>query len=125
MPQPPLSHHHIRRLRPGRTPVDIRDGLQRGLILTVLPSGRKQFAVRYRFRGTQRRYRLGEFPSLSLAHARKKADAPASHVAPDDPRPWAIPVLKTVARTGEGVPELLDAVDQHREYLDESGQLRI
>ena len=62
---------------------------------------------------------------VDLAHARKKADAPASHVAPDDPRPWAIPVLKTVARTGEGVPELLDAVDQHREYLDESGQLRI
>ncbi len=62
---------------------------------------------------------------VDIAHARKKADAPASHVAPDDPRPWAIPVLKTVARPGEGVPELLDAVDQHREYLDESGQLRI
>ena len=62
---------------------------------------------------------------VDLAHARKKADAPASHVVPDDPRPWAIPVLKMVAQTGEGVPELLEAVDQHREYLDESGQLRI
>jgi LAO/AO transport system kinase len=38
---------------------------------------------------------------------------------------WAIPVLKTVAQTGEGVPELLDAVDRHREYLEESGQLGV
>ena len=34
-------------------------------------------------------------------------------------------MLKTVAQTGEGVPELLDAVEKHREYLDESGELRI
>ena len=37
---------------------------------------------------------------------------------------WTIPVLKTVAQTGEGVPELLGAVDRHREYLDDSGELR-
>ena len=44
---------------------------------------------------------------------------------PDRSDGWAIPVLKTVAQTGEGVPELLDAVDQHRAYLGESGQLEI
>ncbi len=38
---------------------------------------------------------------------------------------WAIPVLKTVAQTGEGVAELLDVVDQHRQYLEESAQLEI
>ena len=38
---------------------------------------------------------------------------------------WAIPVLKTVAQTGEGVPELLDAVDRHREHLEESGELEV
>ena len=38
---------------------------------------------------------------------------------------WTIPVLKTVAQTGEEVPELLDAVDRHREYLDDSGELRV
>ena len=38
---------------------------------------------------------------------------------------WTIPVLKTVAQTGEGVPELLDAVDRHREYLDDSGELGV
>jgi LAO/AO transport system kinase len=62
---------------------------------------------------------------VDLARVGKKAKAAASQAAPDDLRPWAIPVLKTVAQTGEGVPELLDAVEQHREYLDESGQLRI
>ena len=62
---------------------------------------------------------------VDLARVGKKANDTASQAAPDDLRPWAIPVLKTVAQTGEGVPELLDAVDQHREYLDESGQLRI
>ena len=38
---------------------------------------------------------------------------------------WPIPVLKTVAQTGEGVPELLDAVDRHREHLEESGELEV
>jgi LAO/AO transport system kinase len=34
-----------------------------------------------------------------------------------------IPVLKTVASRGDGVPELVDAIDEHRRYLRESGQL--
>jgi LAO/AO transport system kinase len=34
-----------------------------------------------------------------------------------------VPVLMTVAITGEGVPELADAVDEHRRYLRESGRL--
>ena len=38
---------------------------------------------------------------------------------------WAIPVLKTVAQTGEGVPELLEAFDRHREHLEESGELEV
>ena len=68
-----------------------------------------------------------------------KADRPgADHVLNDlrsaqhlragkmaDPARWAIPVLKTVAQTGEGVPELLDAVDRHLEHLQESGELEV
>ncbi len=76
---------------------------------------------------------LGDVPAhhgVDLARVRKKGDATVSEPAqdeatPDGPTPWPIPVLKTVAQTGEGVPELLEAVNQHREYLDESGQLRI
>ena len=62
---------------------------------------------------------------VDLSRVKKKVDAAPSQPTPDDPGHWALPVLKTVAQTGEGVPELLDAVEQHREYLDESGQLRI
>jgi integrase len=53
--------------------MDIRDGGLLGLVLTVLPSGRKQFTVRYRFRGKQRRLLLGEYPAVTLAVARKRA----------------------------------------------------
>ena len=71
---------------------------------------------------------LGAVPAhhgIDLTRVGAKADAAAPPPAPDDHEPWTIPVLKTVAQTGEGVPELLDAVDRHREYLDESGQLKI
>ena len=53
----------------------MRDGHTRGLILTVLPSGRRQFSIRYRFQGKQRRFVLGEYPQLTLAKARKRARA--------------------------------------------------
>ncbi len=39
------------------------------------------------------------------------------------PEGWTIPVLKTVAQTGEGIPELADAIVRHRAHLVESGEL--
>jgi integrase len=71
--QTPLTDRSIKALSPKAAPIDIRDGGQPGLVLTVLPSGRKQFTVRYRFQGKQRRLLLGEYPSTSLAEARKRA----------------------------------------------------
>ncbi len=62
---------------------------------------------------------------VDLARVTKNVVADASRAAPDDPTHWAIPVFKTVAQTGEGVPELLDALDRHREHLDGSGQLGV
>ncbi|MEM4704439.1 MAG: methylmalonyl Co-A mutase-associated GTPase MeaB [Candidatus Bathyarchaeia archaeon] len=32
--------------------------------------------------------------------------------------PWKVPVLKTVALTGEGVAELVDKLEEHRKFLD-------
>src|SRR5215831_14792840 len=69
----PLSDRGIRALKPARAAIDIRDGETHGLILRVLPSGQKQFSVRYRFRGKQRRLLLGEYPAVTLATARKRA----------------------------------------------------
>jgi LAO/AO transport system kinase len=39
------------------------------------------------------------------------------------PEGWQIPVLKTVAHAGEGVDELRGALQAHRDYLTESGEL--
>lgn len=39
-------------------------------------------------------------------------------------RPWRPPVVKTVSLTGEGVAELLEAINKHRHYLEESSSLR-
>jgi LAO/AO transport system kinase len=39
-------------------------------------------------------------------------------------RKWEIPVLQTVAQTGEGVEDLLEAVKDHRAFLEESGTLQ-
>jgi len=36
---------------------------------------------------------------------------------------WDIPVLRTIAEQGQGVEELIDAIDQHRAWLTESGEL--
>ena len=41
--------------------------------MRVLPSGRIEFAVRYRIHGKRRRLKLGEYPAVSLAMARKRA----------------------------------------------------
>jgi LAO/AO transport system kinase len=37
------------------------------------------------------------------------------------PRAWQPPILKTVAKSGEGVSELVDAIDRHQEHLRSSG----
>ncbi|MCG6989748.1 MAG: methylmalonyl Co-A mutase-associated GTPase MeaB [Gemmatimonadetes bacterium] len=40
-----------------------------------------------------------------------------------EPQGWEIPVLRTVAQSGDGLPEVLEAVDRHREWLTKSGEL--
>lgn len=36
---------------------------------------------------------------------------------------WEVPVLKTIAFKGEGVTEVADAMERHREFLQKSGRL--
>lgn len=51
---------------------------------------------------------------------REKPSAEAEPVP--EPR-WEIPVIQTVAQSGEGVSELVDALDRHGVFLRESGTL--
>jgi LAO/AO transport system kinase len=62
---------------------------------------------------------------VDLGRVKKKGETAAPQPTPAGDAHWAIPVLKTVAQTGEGVPELLDAIDQHREQLEGSGELEV
>jgi LAO/AO transport system kinase len=39
-----------------------------------------------------------------------------------EPPPWSPPIVKTVATAGDGVEPFLEAIDQHRAFLDASGQ---
>jgi LAO/AO transport system kinase len=36
---------------------------------------------------------------------------------------WTVPILKTIAHKEEGIEELLDEVEKHRDFLKESGRL--
>ena len=45
------------------------------------------------------------------------------NLAPKGRRDRTIPVMKTVALKGEGVPDLVDNIEKHYKYLVESGQL--
>jgi LAO/AO transport system kinase len=36
---------------------------------------------------------------------------------------WRPPIVKTVAQTGEGVPEVVEQIDAHRAWMDSSGEL--
>ena len=56
--------------------------------------------------------------------ARAAAHALASASERADQAGWTPPVLKTVASTGEGIPELVAALDEHRDWLVASGGLQ-
>ena len=64
----------------------------------------------------------GKAVSSSLASSGDE-DEPSTGVPPYRPTAWEHPVLLTTAAKGEGVPELVSALDRHHEYLQESGEL--
>jgi len=47
----------------------------RGLLLLVLPSGRRYWRLKYRFAGKEKSLALGVYPEVSLADARRRRDA--------------------------------------------------
>ena len=53
--------------------LEIPDGLLTGLYFIVQPTGRKSWAVRYRYYGKPRKLALGNYPALDLVAAREKA----------------------------------------------------
>lgn len=61
---------------------------------------------------------------VDLSRASSRSKAPSPEESEDDAGDeWEIPVLKTVASTGEGIGELVEAIDAHGAYLESSGEL--
>lgn len=46
-------------------------------------------------------------------------------LAPREPGQWEPPVIQTVASTGQGISDVADAIDAHREWADSHGALRL
>jgi GTPase len=53
----------------------------------------------------------------------RRAGGPAVGERPSAPAMWQQPVVLTVASKGDGVPELIAALDRHHAWLEESGTL--
>jgi hypothetical protein len=68
-----LTTKFIENVKPADTRREIPDAGCRGLYLVVQPTGRKSWAVRYRFNGVPKKLTLDNVGSL--ADARKKATA--------------------------------------------------
>jgi integrase len=77
MPVEQLSAASLESLAVPETGVlELRDTVARGLSLRVFTTGRKVWTFRYRPKGggTRRRISIGEYPSVKLAEARRRAD---------------------------------------------------
>jgi integrase len=61
-------------LQPRAARYHVRDGKVTGLELRVSPNGEKTWTLRYRASGERRRMKLGAWPRLGLAEARKRAN---------------------------------------------------
>ena len=68
-----LTAATVDKMQPTERRQEVPDSLCTGLYLTVQPSGKKGWQVRYRHAGVHRRMTLGAYPILSLADARQRA----------------------------------------------------
>ncbi len=68
--------------------------------------------------------RLGNaLKNVPAHHGVIKSKSARTRVREVDPNVWTIPVLQSVAETGQGVPQLAAALAQHREWLERTGEL--
>lgn len=79
-----LTHAAIKATKPGETTIKLSDG--GGLQLHLQPGGARSWRLAYRFDGKQKTVRLGAYPDVSLAEARRlREEAKAKVRAGVDP----------------------------------------
>jgi len=65
----------ISKMKPGAVRLEIPDGRIAGLYFIIQPSGKRSWAVRYRFGGKPIKLTIGAYPAIDLKTAREKAGA--------------------------------------------------
>lgn len=61
----------------------------------------------------------------ALRDAMNPARAARAASRAEDPDRWTPPVLRAVAAKGEGITDVMDALERHRRYLEHSGELQL
>ena len=60
---------------------------------------------------------------MGAAARRARADVKGALSLADEPEGWALPVLLVSSMQKQGVDEMVEAIDAHRDYLRGNGQL--
>src|ERR1700730_5783874 len=76
-----LTQIGIDNLKPGPARREIPDGKETGLYFVIQPTGRKTWALRYRFNGKPRKLTVGPYPAIGLGKARAEAIKAKSAIA--------------------------------------------
>ncbi len=89
--------------------LELRDAVARGLSLRVFTTGRKVWTFRYRPKdgGARRRISLGEYPSVKLAEARRRADRIRGEVSGGNDPQAAISARRGAPTLGELIERYL------------------
>jgi LAO/AO transport system kinase len=99
-----------------RQEIEVTLGIRRGNAFRNMPAHHGVRAVR-RKGGTAVGREIGSSDSADID------GSAATAIPPYRPTAWEQPVLLTTAAKGEGVPDLVAALDRHHEYLQQSGEL--
>jgi LAO/AO transport system kinase len=104
----------------GQDEVDIADTAHTSVVISIPGAGDDMQAIKAG---------ILEIADILVVN---KADLPAAesvykqlHIFMDLARRegWEVPIIKTVAQKGEGIPKLIEAIENHRAYLEKSGRL--
>ena len=68
-----MTDQAISKQKPSENRYEIWDTLVSNLMVTIFPSGKKTWSVRYRADGKRVKMKLGDYPALTLSDARRKA----------------------------------------------------
>ena len=68
-----MTDQAIAKQKPSQNRYEIWDTLVSNLMVTIFPSGKKTWSVRYRADGKRVKMKLGDYPELALSDARRKA----------------------------------------------------